>query len=999
MTPTSSKMNYLFSATGPYNIYNNGSVAIPTNGYTGTATIASPTVNYTTPLSGTQDLIFTKSASNLQGQGWSIDFTLDKSFSTSVMNIQFTTLTSVNYVAGDVAVYIYDKSNSVMITPSVSSVSNSTGAIPNTFVANFAPSYTSTQYRLILHIATVSALAYTLEIDNISVFNQNATLGAAIGNWTAYTLAIKDDTETSVISASPSNATAKYRRVGSNCEVSFTYYHTTTTGTAGTVRYHICLPPGLLIDLTQMSFKSGGNSPQAVGKANGDIGGGNQTVFDVCVGDVITGCGLWFPDLFKSGGTFAMNTTYLGISGTFSVPIQGWGSNINLISDFTEYASNSSTNDGTDTSSFSYGPSGSVGILGVTALSSTTLKRVQFSRVIQPTDKLSIELFRYGQWVDIPLGDQTVPVLPYTYTATAEYGMGLYPTAGASYIDVMFGRYPWYGSTFGGAGGAWNASNFTVTGAKWRVRKISNGNMAEAQVINAQIGNWTPCTLTWNNSGTVVNNLAQWRRVGSNMEIAFFVDFSNSGSASVISFTIPDGKNIDSGLPAYSTQLVGSTMIYYNAGAGFTVVGNQYDTSTTIRFLKAGVAVPVWGSEVGASSQIRGIVSVPISGWGSNINLVSDFQEFAYNTQASINTNDTSSFGYGSQGTAILANTGSTGCYYDVQFLNTIKSTDIIQIELRSILSGTWCAQDEAFVPSLFCKIGTDSVQDGAGSNWYNTGFKLSPLSSTKMRISVTGTYAACGGSALYGGVVTFRTWATLIAASDGYDRWRVRKVSNGNMAETNPNVNVIQPITSIQSTGFTYTIPLIPLQTSIVYIPVACAKSSGSAFNITISNGTSSVLINIPASSPTPTVSAITSTLFCDASGILTLQGDITSSGSNSNGNWIQFADGTMECWGWGYVAGSGGTQAAFYPVFPVDFAIAPIISVSCAGNKLISSGVPTSQYDTPLGSDSNSVVYDNYLATQLHSFRLVFNRGFPSVLNNTAYYIGTWQATGRWR
>ena len=206
----------------------------------------------------------------------------------------------------------------------------------------------------------------------------------------------------------------------------------------------------------------------------------------------------------------------------------------------------------------------------------------------------------------------------------------------------------------------------------------------------------------------------------------------------------------------------------------------------------------------------------------------------------------------------------------------------------------------------------------------------------------------------------------------------------------------VIQPLAVQINTNTTYTIPNIA-GNYCCYIPATyLVSSSSSSCVLSISTGTGSqVKIPIASNSNSPTgLSSLYLPFYVDTSGNCVASGTETSSGSNSNGSWIQYADGTMECWGWGYVAG-GGNQITFSPIFPVDFATAPIISVSCAGQKAT---VPTSQYDTPLGSDYNSVVYDNVGATPLHSFRIIFNRGAPATLNGN-YYIGTWQATGKWR
>jgi len=165
----------------------------------------------------------------------------------------------------------------------------------------------------------------------------NAT--AAVGGWNTYTPSIVDSSGTSVLSASPMVNVGYWRRVGSNMEVRFAYYHQTTVGTLGAAgNYRIKIPSGYTID---SSFTSGsGNSAVAVGVASGDLGGGTLTNFTlglepsfngVRAGNLATG------NQFASGGNFQMNTAYLSINGSFTVPIAQWTTNNNLVTYVIKY--------------------------------------------------------------------------------------------------------------------------------------------------------------------------------------------------------------------------------------------------------------------------------------------------------------------------------------------------------------------------------------------------------------------------------------------------------------------------------------------------------------------------------------------------------------------------------------------------------------------------------------------------------------------------------------
>jgi len=157
--------------------------------------------------------------------------------------------------------------------------------------------------------------------------------------------------------------------------------------------------------------------------------------------------------------------------------------NTNLAGDFTEYASNSSSTDADDTSSFVYGSGGSVGHIGVTALTTYRRKRVRFTRPIQATDLLLVELYNpaTGMWAASAIKPSTVSIMNSLGYGTTGYGGISLCQVNATDVDVGFEQRP-------DGSNAWN--NGAISGCKWRIRKISNGNMAEVPpVVRAEYSN------------------------------------------------------------------------------------------------------------------------------------------------------------------------------------------------------------------------------------------------------------------------------------------------------------------------------------------------------------------------------------------------------------------------------------------------------------------------------------------------------------------------------
>ena len=192
------------------------------------------------------------------------------------------------------------------------------------------------------------------------------------------------------------------------------------------------------------------------------------------------------------GGGFGATQT---VQFTCSIPIAQWTTAINLVTDFTEYAFNTSTTaTGNDTTSFGYGSQGN----SFGAITGALSRRVRFVNPIQATDLITVECSADGLgWVPAASGitdSSSYFISSYNVQGSPSFGFGLYKKINSTDIDVTFGQYSGNsGGAFGSAGFAWSIAN--TAGCKWRVRKTSKGNFAEAQN--------PPPGVVWEYGGTV----------------------------------------------------------------------------------------------------------------------------------------------------------------------------------------------------------------------------------------------------------------------------------------------------------------------------------------------------------------------------------------------------------------------------------------------------------------------------------------------------------------
>jgi len=447
----------------PWATYADAAAATPADG-TGGSPNVTWTRNTSSPIRGNADFAFAKDAANRQGQGVAFAFTLATTDRSKKCQITFDYDTSAaNYAAGDLRVYIYDVTNAALITPQTVAIPKGT----NTFQTTFDTT-TSTSYRLILHVATTNATAYTVDFDNFVVNAGQVVQGAAISEPIAWTPTGTWVTNTTY--------TGFYTRVGSWANIQV---RIAVSGAPTATTLSVNLPSGLTIDTTKMlsTLAVGANIiPNSLAVINdasvqsypATVNYVNSTAVQpiwwearasgVALANIVNHA---TPFTFASGDYINM---------FFSVPIAEWtgSGTVNLGAGAqVEYATNTNgTNTATDTSSFFNGiptatniPNGATGTIYT--------RTVRFQYAYQIGDMLQL-------WVDQGAGNW----VPYEYRLGApssqlsrDYGVRISPTVGSTDVTVSFAAGGWAmnGAAYGDAGSAW--SSLAASSWKWMLVK------------------------------------------------------------------------------------------------------------------------------------------------------------------------------------------------------------------------------------------------------------------------------------------------------------------------------------------------------------------------------------------------------------------------------------------------------------------------------------------------------------------------------------------------
>lgn len=305
--------------------YADAAASSPVDG-TGGSPSSTFTRSTSSPLRGTASFLWTKSAANRQGEGFSYDFSIDASDKAKVLQISFDYLVSSGtYADSDMTIWIYDVTNAALIQPAGYTIQNVVGSMSQK--ATFQSASNSTSYRLIVHTASTSASAYTLQFDNFAVGPQIVTNGAAVTDWVSFT-------PTGSLSTNVTY-TGKRRRVGDQEEfrIKLDFSGANTQG-ALTVN----LP--VTIDTTKIPATVNGASVFGIGAVR-DFGSAD---FDVITAyNSTTSVAVLLKNSSATYAYYAQVNTATNIPMTvaasdaielsFSVPVVGYSSNVQLSSD------------------------------------------------------------------------------------------------------------------------------------------------------------------------------------------------------------------------------------------------------------------------------------------------------------------------------------------------------------------------------------------------------------------------------------------------------------------------------------------------------------------------------------------------------------------------------------------------------------------------------------------------------------------------------------------
>lgn len=289
----------------------------------------SPTTTWTrstsSPLRGVASFLLTKDAANRQGEGASYAFSIDAADQGRVMSINFDyKIASGTFASGDVTVWVYDVTNSVLLSqPSGNSII-STSIVSQQGQCTFQTAINSTSYRLILHVSTTSASAYSLNFDNVSVGPQVNASGGVDTDWTSFTPTGSWSTNTTY--------SGKWRRVGGDAEIQ---YFLTVSNAPTSASLSLNMPTGMVIDTTRFADPSPANNATLIQYLGGTIQDANGNYYSVAQAAYASSTSL-FNVFYSNTSTNSASVTQAApmtwATGDklwlyVKIPIQGWGSN------------------------------------------------------------------------------------------------------------------------------------------------------------------------------------------------------------------------------------------------------------------------------------------------------------------------------------------------------------------------------------------------------------------------------------------------------------------------------------------------------------------------------------------------------------------------------------------------------------------------------------------------------------------------------------------------
>lgn len=533
----------------------NGTFEDDTSGWTGSAGLSiSRTTTAGEVLEGVASLKLSKASGNQAGALAYAAFSLPLDRRNSRLRIGYDFLSLAGYVADGLQWELYDSDNSMVIPVDVPSLPAGSGSGSVVFQSTAAANYT-----LRIKVGTTDTAAWNYLLDNATIGPWVLPSAAAVGTETAWTPTTQGFTVTS--------ATGSWSRVGGRLLASGRI----VTSAASAVEARIYFPDGLVASSSPAAIQICGSISEHVSSRSAD-----GLYVEPGAGYVVVALLGSSTAIAKLNGNAVVNAGGI-ITFKFEVPIAGWGSNINLITDFQEFASNTSTADADDLSSFSNTPYGSGGIIGTTNLSAGRRKRVRFTRPIMPKDSIEVVLFSAVGGMqcsgDMLAGGTNAICTHYMYRSTS--GGILWNQVNSTDVDV------WFLPTADGIT-AWN--NAAYAGIKWALVKTSGGNAAEAPAsgIYASEGD--------NDSGWV-------KYVDGRMEVWGWDYVVGNGSGTTFTKAISFSPAVFIGPPGVEVSVIGSY-------SGTPTTPGDFSSSTSVDVNSYGATTAGFTGRVAGSAAL-----------------------------------------------------------------------------------------------------------------------------------------------------------------------------------------------------------------------------------------------------------------------------------------------------------------------------------------------------------------------------------------------------------
>lgn len=219
---------------------------------------------------------------------------------------------------------------------------------------------------------------------------------------------------------------------------------------------------------------------------------------------------------------------------------------------------------------------------------------------------------------------------------------------------------------------------------------VGPGKLASGAIITE----WENYTPTFRNATglTISTNISRYRRVGSVMEIDMRLGFSGTGTdTAFFGIDYPPGLSAQNQvLLNVSTSQVFGLGYFRDASANtntvFRITTQTFDPTVFVLYPPAGSSA-LFGSNIAVSDAISFQARVPIAEWQGNgvVNLGENDVEYAWNFSTTLgSTPNTTSLGYGPQGTLVPTGASGVTSLKDVAFRSPILPTDSITLEVSA---------------------------------------------------------------------------------------------------------------------------------------------------------------------------------------------------------------------------------------------------------------------------------------------------------------------------